>query len=272
LGLKPSGIITLTTDFGLKDPYVGVMKGVILSIHPDARPIDLTHRVKAGSVVQASALIQEAYPYFSKGTVHVGVVDPGVGSDRRPIVVETKDHFFVGPDNGLLWPIIAVNPPAKVVHLTERKYFLPQVSQTFHGRDIFAPVAAYLSRGVDPSMMGPPIGDPVQLHLPRPRQKGDVLWGQVFRVDRFGNLITNIQRKDLDRYLASAQPIIKVGDLVVESVHQTYAEVKAGEVLALIGSSGCLEIAVNLGRASERVEGDSGDFFGMEVMVNKKKG
>lgn len=270
--MKPSGIITLTTDFGLKDAYVGVMKGVILSIHPDARPIDLTHRVKAGSVVQASALIQEAYPYFSKGTVHVGVVDPGVGSERRPILVETNDHFFVGPDNGLFWPIINSNQPAKVVHLTEREYYLPQVSDTFHGRDIFAPVAAYLSRGVDPSLMGSPVGDPVQLDLPRPRRREGVLWGQVLRVDHFGNLITNIQRKDMDRYLKSARPTIKIGKLVVEGVHQTYAEAKAGEAMALIGSSGCLEIAVNLGRACKRVGGGTGDLFGMEVAVNRKKG
>lgn len=270
--MKPSGIITLTSDFGLTDPYVGIMKGVILSIHASAKLIDLTHCVKAGSVVQASALIQEVFPHFPKGTIHVGVVDPGVGSERRPILVETTDHFFVGPDNGLFWPIINAARTTKIIHLLERKFFLNEVSHTFHGRDIFAPVAAHLCRGEDSRMMGPVVSDPVRLDLPKPGEKGGFLWGQVLRVDHFGNLITNIKGKEMDRYLESAQPIIEVGNLVVVGVHETYSEAQAGEALALIGSSDCLEIAVNLGRACERVGSGSGDVVGVSVAVKKRKG
>lgn len=272
MGLKPSGIITLTTDFGLEDPYVAVMKGVILSIHPGANPIDVTHCVKAGAVAQASALIQEACAHFSKGTVHVGVVDPGVGSERRPILVETTHHFFVGPDNGLFWPIIKGSHRAKVIHLTEREYFLKAVSHTFHGRDIFAPVAAYLSRGEAPLMMGSLVSNPVRLDLPVAKAHRGLLRGHVLRVDHFGNLITNIRRGEIHRYLGSAEAITEIGNLVVEGVHETYAEAKPGEALALIGSSGCLEIAVNLGRACERVGSVSGDLFGMSVAVKKKWG
>jgi hypothetical protein len=253
-GVNVSGVITLLTDFGLRDPYVGIMKGVILSINPDARIIDISHQTKPGSVYQAAGLIQEAYPFFPKGTIHVAVVDPGVGGDRRPILVKTKDHFFVGPDNGLFWPIIKTNHQTEIIHLTETKYFLSDISNTFHGRDIFAPVAAHVSLGEDPLEMGSVINNPVPLRLPTPEQKGNHLSGQVIRVDHFGNLITNIHKKDMEKLLGTKPPIIKVGKLIIRGVRSTYSEVNTGETLALIGSSGYLEIAVNQGRACDRIE------------------
>ncbi len=154
--MKPSGIITLTTDFGLTDPYVAMMKGVILSINPTAKIIDITHLIGAGSISQAAAVIQEIYPYFPQGTIHVAVVDPGVGTERRLLALEAKSHFFVGPDNGVFWPVLMNDQNSRLVHLTETKYFLPHVTKTFHGREIFAPVAAYLSLGIPLEGMGIP--------------------------------------------------------------------------------------------------------------------
>jgi len=253
-GVNVSGIITLLTDFGLRDSYVGIMKGVILSINPDVQIIDISHTVKAGSIIHATGLLQEAYPFFPKGTIHVAVVDPGVGGDRRPILVKTKDHLFVGPDNGLFWPIITSHHQTEIIHLTETKYFLSDISNTFHGRDIFAPVAAHVSLGEDPFEMGSVINNPVPLHLPTPEQKGNQLLGQVMRVDRFGNLITNIHKKDMEKLLGTKPPTIKIGNLIIKGVRSTYSEVNTGETLALIGSSGYLEIAVNKGRACDRIE------------------
>ena len=264
-------IITLTTDFGLSDPYVGMMKGVVLSINPDARIVDISHQVKAGAVSPAAGLMQETSTFFPKGSIHIGVVDPGVGSDRRPILIRTEDHFFIGPDNGLFWPIIKSNEHVDVIHLNKDEYFLPRVSHTFHGRDIFAPVAAHLSRGINPLKMGTIITDPVQLLLPVSQQHGDILSGQIIRIDNFGNMITNIRKNDLDKHVGTDRPAVKVGNLIIENVHETYAETEEGELLALIGSSECLEIAVNLGRACDRLELGPEELVGMKVEVEKKK-
>jgi len=264
-----SGIITMTTDFGLSDHYVGVMKGVVLSINPKARLIDISHQVRPGYIFQAARLIKEAYLFFPKGTVHVAVVDPGVGGDRRPILVKTKGHFFVGPDNGLFWSVIEDNEVAEVIHLTEKAYFLTDVGHTFHGRDIFAPVASYLSRGTDPHKMGRVVNDPVPLDFPMPRETGGILAGEVVRMDHFGNLITNIHGDVLVGFLRGAPSLIRVGSLVVEGVRKTYAEAEEGEALALIGSSQYLEIAVNLGRACDRAGVSSGDVIRMKVEVNR---
>jgi hypothetical protein len=267
--VKVCGVITLTTDFGLSDPYVGIMRGVILSINPEARLIDISHQIRAGDILHAGSLIQEAYHFFPKGTVHVGVVDPGVGTNRRPIAIEIDSHVFVGPDNGLFWPIITNHEDTKIIHLTERNYFLPQVSRTFHGRDIFAPVAAHLSLGLDMLEMGRTISDPTPLRLPTPQQKGDILYGQVIREDHFGNLITNIYRKDLERFLGQNRPIIRIENFIIEGVSNTYSEAAVGEALALIGSSNLLEIAVNLGRARDHVRVSSENIIGMVVEVSK---
>ena len=267
--MKTSGIITMTTDFGLRDPYVGVMKGVILSINPEARIIDISHQLKAGAISQAATMIQEAYPFFPEGTIHVAVVDPGVGGDRRPILINIQTHFFVGPDNGIFWPIIKSYQHTEIIHLTENRYFLPHVSHTFHGRDIFASVAAHLSRGADPLEMGPIINDPVPFEFQTPQRNGDILLGQVTRVDHFGNLITNIQRKQFEQFLGPGRPVVKTGKMTVEGLSKTYGDALTGEALVLIGSSDCLEIAVNLGRACDLTGMNSEDIIGMVVEVSR---
>ena len=263
--MKPSNIITLTTDFGERDPYVGMMKGVILSINPPARIVDITHGISAGSIQEASTIIKEAYRCFLPGTVHVGVIDPGVGGKRRPIAVISDDHFFVGPDNGLFWPIIAAHPQTEVVHLTEKRYWMDAISSTFHGRDIFAPVAAHLARGVDPSLFGEKIDNPITLNFPFVRREHDLLTGEVIRVDRFGNLITNITGEELREFRSSEGPVITIGSLALKGIHSTYGEVSEGVALALIGSSNLLEIAVNRGSAMAELGDECG--VGTKVIV-----
>jgi hypothetical protein len=267
--MKPSGIITLTTDFGLADPYVAMMKGVILSISPSAEITDVTHLIAAGSISQAAALIQDTYSYFPRGTVHVAVVDPGVGSGRRILALEARSHFFVGPDNGVFWPVLMNDRSASVVHLTETKYFLPHVTRTFHGREIFAPVAAHLSLGVPLASLGVSIEDPVELSLPEPCETGNVLYGQITRVDNFGNLITNIGAEILDNFLRTGTPWIEAGKLIVRKMSRIYSEADEGEPLALINSSNLLEIAVNMGRASEYIGIDAEEIVGTQVRVTR---
>jgi len=269
MGVTPSGMVTLLTDFGLKDPYVGMMKGVILSVNPVARIIDISHHIKPGSIHEAAHILHEAYPYFPEGTVHVTVVDPGVGTDRRAILGVTRSHLFVGPDNGILWPILNAFEDVTIIHLTETRYVLPHVSLTFHGRDIFAPVAGHLTRGVDPFDMGPVIHDPVELKLPAPFRKGDFLYGRIVRVDHFGNLITNIPRREIETFIGDRRPVIRIGDLFIEGLSRTYADASKGEALALFGSSGYLEIAVNSGRAYDRLGPDPAVVLGTEVEVGR---
>ncbi|UCH00402.1 MAG: SAM-dependent chlorinase/fluorinase [Deltaproteobacteria bacterium] len=250
LGLITSGIITLTTDFGEGDPYVAMMKGVILCINPAARIVDITHQVPAGSIQEGGSIIRDAYKYFSDGTVHVGVIDPGVGGKRRPVVVLANNHFFVGPDNGLFWPVIEKQVNADIIHLKEKRYWMNKISPTFHGRDIFAPVAAHLSLGLNPFVLGEKIDDPTTIAYPLPCKKDSDLVGEVIRVDHFGNLITNITREHLTPLLKSKDVIIKIGSLVLDKISTTYSDVPDDEPLALIGSSNLLEIAINMGRAT----------------------
>jgi S-adenosyl-L-methionine hydrolase (adenosine-forming) len=249
--MKPSGIITLLSDFGNVDPYVAMMKGVILSINPDASIVDISHSVMTGRVAQGSEMLKETYPFFPKGTVHIAVVDPAVGTGRRLLGIEADGHFFVGPDNGIFWPAIKDCRDVVVMSLTEGRYFLPHVTNTFHGRDVFAPVAGHLSLGEELSQMGIRIHDPVKITLPSYHIAGDILFGEITRVDNFGNLITNIRETELTGFLEKASPVIYIGDLEIRKIDNTYFDVDGGEPLALINSSGFLEIAVNLGRASE---------------------
>ncbi len=269
VGVKPSGVITLLTDFGLKDPYVGMMKGVILSINPLARIIDISHQVTPGAMDQAAHILTETYPYFPEGTIHVTVVDPGVGTDRRPITLVASSHLFVGPDNGVLWPIVQAAPESKTVHLTKSEYFLPDISRTFHGRDIFAPAAAHLSRGVDPFHMGPVIHDLVPLKRPEPYEEGACLYGQIVRVDHFGNLMSNISHDIIESYLAGHSPVVCIGDLKIEGIRRTYGDTATGEALALFDSSGYLEVAVNSGRAVDRAGLDSEGGTGAKIKVRR---
>ena len=250
----PPGIITLLTDFGLEDPYVGTMKGVILGLNPRAVIVDLTHQIKPGDIAQAAHVLKNACPFFPQWTSHVAVVDPGVGTDRRPIMVKTGSHFFVGPDNGLFWPVIKENPRALIIHLTNETFFRPRVSRTFHGRDIFAPVAARLSTGADPLKMGERIGNPVSIPDTTPTLEGNTLFGRIISIDHFGNVITDIHREDMDSFLRDCQSRIRVGDQQIEGIIKTYGDAAKGELIALFGSTDHLEIAVNSGRADDRLK------------------
>jgi S-adenosyl-L-methionine hydrolase (adenosine-forming) len=264
--LKPSGIITLTTDFGESDPYVAMMKGVILTINPDATIIDITHQIPARAIKEGGLVIKASYTYFPSGTVHVGVVDPGVGGKRRSITILAGNYFFVGPDNGLFSTIIETQHHPEIIHLKKKKYWMDSISPTFHGRDIFAPVAAHLSLGINPLSMGEKIDHLTLLTYPPPRKMYNHLIGEITRVDHFGNLITNITKEHLSPWLASKNFIITVGRLRLKKIFATYNDVPAGHPLALIGNSNLLEIAVNMGRAIDYVGQD--EAIGAKVEVN----
>ena len=206
-------VVTFTTDFGLQDPFVGIMHGVVLNIHPETRVVDICHAIPSFDVLDAAWTIAQAYRFFPPRTVHVIVVDPGVGSERRPILAETDDYIFVAPDNGVLSLIEAREPKFTVRHITADRYFLQPVSQTFHGRDIFSPVAAWLSKGVAPAEFGPEISDYVRLPLPAVERIGEnSLRGVVLKVDKFGNLITNLGEQEVPALFATTAPKLQVVD------------------------------------------------------------
>lgn len=251
-------IITLTTDFGLKDPYAGAMKGAILSINPEAVVADITHLVSPGNVIEGALVLNDAYGFFPEGTIHVGVVDPGVGGRRMPVLIETERYAFVGPDNGLFGLVVRKENVRRVVRLSRKEYFLKKVSSTFHGRDIFGPAAAHLSLGVDPGRLGDTIKRNVlkSVPFPRPRKKKGLVTGEVVRVDSFGSLLTNIRKEDIaGRGTIDAN----INGVRIRGLRKTYSAVGEGRPLALIGSSGNLEIAVNNGMASEVLKAGVGD-------------
>lgn len=250
-------VITLITDFGQADSYVGTMKGVILGICPQAALVDISHEIRPQAVRQAAYVLATAAPYFPPATVHLVVVDPGVGSERRPIVVQTGRALYVAPDNGVLGLALAHDPARLAIHLAEPRYRLPPVSATFHGRDVFAPAAAHLACGTDPRAMGPsiPPSELVALAALEPAPQPDGSWlGEVLHVDRFGNLVTNFQGA---RHSAGAR--VEVAGVQVDGVNRTYADVEPGELLAYVGSSGCLEIAVRDGNAATKLGVEAGD-------------
>jgi S-adenosylmethionine hydrolase len=250
-------IITLTTDFGQSDGYVGTMKGVILGICPEASLVDISHEIRPQAVRQAAFVISAAAPYFPEGTVHLVVVDPGVGSERRPIVVRTERGMYVAPDNGVLSLALEQDPAQEAIHLTEARFQRAQVSATFHGRDIFAPAAAHLARGAEPNEMGARL-DPteiVRLSMDSPQRLAAGLWqGQVLHIDRFGNLISDLR-------LGTPTPgtLVRVGQQWLGNVQRTFADVAPGEMVAYMGSSGYLEIAVREGSAARALGMDIGD-------------
>ena len=251
-------VIALLTDFGTRDHYAGTMKGVALGICPDATLVDITHDVAAHDVLGAALELAASYKYFPPGTVFLVVVDPGVGSARRGIAVEAGDYKFVAPDNGVLTPLLDDLAPKRVVELTERRYARPTVSRTFEGRDRFAPAAAWLARGIELTALGRPAGEIQRLDIPQPEVASDRVAGQVLRVDRFGNLITNIDRRTFDRIAAGGALDIRVGDHVIPKLVATYADVAPGTVCALFGSSDHLEIAANGASASVALGIDRG--------------
>lgn len=255
-------IITLTTDFGLKDPFVGIMKGVILSINPQVTLIDLTHDISPQNIKEAAFALQSAYRFFPKGTVHVVVVDPGVGSKRRPLLVRTRDYFFIAPDNGVLELIFRENE-VRVYHLNNPKYFLEKVSTTFHGRDVFAPIAAHLTLGMPLEKLGVEIGDYKRFTWPLPQVEGDTLKGEVIYIDRFGNLITNISQKILRDFVGGRPFLIKIKGVRLTQIAPHYLAVSPGEIIAIWDSSDYLEIACSLENAQEKL----GIEVGTEVEV-----
>jgi S-adenosylmethionine hydrolase len=254
-------IVTLTTDFGLKDPYVAEMKATILSICPTAQIIDVTHEVKKFSIPTGAFMLASAAPYFPNGTIHVAVVDPGVGSTRRPVVIQTEGGFFVGPDNGLMMLAAEAQSIKQVREVRSRRFMLTHVSATFHGRDIFAPVAAHLANDVPIEEFGPPISDFVKPSFAQVFITADEAVGEVLHVDDFGNVITNIKAKDAEAFrgdimqiqLAHAQP------LQVKKLYKAYADGAPQEPLVLIGSHGYLEVAVNQGSAAAKFSLKVGD-------------
>jgi len=246
-------VIAMLTDFGSRDHYAGALKGVILTLCPEVSLIDISHDIPPHDILTGALELAACYRFFPSGTIFLAVVDPGVGSSRRGLAAEAGDYRFVAPDNGVLSAVFAETPPKRVVSLTERRYARPTISKTFEGRDRFAPAAAWLARGADVAALGTSIRDYTRLEIPQARQVGDAIEGRVVRVDRFGNLVTNIPRAMVER-LSERGPIrIAVGDVAVDSLVETYAGVPPGAICALFGGSDHLEIAENGGRAADRL-------------------
>jgi len=247
-------IVTLTTDFGEQDYYVGAMKGVILDVSPDTEVIDLCHNVLPYDILDAAFTIAQSYRWFPLRTVHLVVVDPGVGTQRRPILVSGDRHFFIGPDNGVFSFIYPEQEKLTVWHITGDHYFHQPVSNTFHARDVFAAVAGWLAKGVEARQFGDEIEDYVKLSIPKAQAVNDKSWkGMVLKVDRFGNVITSIAAADCPALFAEPTPPFKLsaGGKDITKLVPNYAEGGQGEIFALLGSSGYLEIATNRGGAGK---------------------
>jgi len=255
-----SGIITLTTDFGTRDPFVGIVKGVILSIFPEAKLVDLTHQVAPQNVAAAAWTVKDSYKYFPAGTVHLAVVDPGVGSERRAIAARVAGHFFVGPDNGLFSPVF--DGSERVIELTRAELFRDEVCATFHARDIFGPVAAGLAKGLELEECGEPISDPVKLALPQAVAEEGVIKGRVIEIDLFGNLITNIPAE----MIPDASILVLVANNECMGVGHSYASLNNTAPGAIIGSHGRLEIALRNGSAAEFLGAVVGDKVELTVI------
>ena len=247
-------IIALLTDFGSADHYAGTMKGVILGICPEATLVDITHDIPPHDVTAGALELAASYRYFPAGTIFVAVVDPGVGSARRGFAVDTGDYRFVAPDNGVLTQVLRESPPKKMVELTERRYARPTVTRTFEGRDRFAPAAAWIAKGTALTALGRPIADVLKLDIPVAEADADRVRGVVLRVDRFGNLVTNIDRKTVERLGQSAAITIEAGPHRIGRLVATYAELPADGVGALFGSTDHLEIAASSSSAASRLD------------------
>lgn len=248
-------IITLTTDYGTNDHLVGTLKGVILKINPDVTIVDITHHVTPYDLLDGALAIGAAYSYFPARTIHVVVVDPGVGTARRPLLVTSDNQYFVAPDNGVLSLIYERDPTAVVRHANVEHYYLQPLSKTFHGRDVFAPVAAWLAKSGQTASMGEVIEDYKKFAMPRPKATNGVTKGIVMRVDNFGNLVTNFRSEDISEDARKEGNLkLQVGAHAVSRLVDTFALGKAGEAIAYVGSSGYVEIAVNKGSATRTLE------------------
>jgi len=258
-------IVTLITDFGLTDEYVGVMKGVILTRAPDARIVDISHAVPRHDVHHAALLLQSAYSFFPKGSVHLIVVDPGVGTDRRLVLLKADGHLFLAPDNGIFSLLLDKECFEAAYEISCEQYFLSEVSSTFHGRDILAPVAAHLAAGLEPVEVGPPISQSslksLEVARARVEQSKGRITGQVVAVDHFGNLLTNIAAEDIRNIQGKENKAITITikNKIISGTKMSYAHTSSGELLAVIGSRGFLEIGVNQGSAAARLGTEIGD-------------
>jgi hypothetical protein len=246
-------IIALLTDFGTRDHYAGAMKGVALTMCPEATLVDVTHDVPPHDVLAGALELAASYKYFPPGTIFLVVVDPGVGSARHGIAADAGGYRFVAPDNGVLSLVFKEAAPKRVVELTERKYARATVSRTFEGRDRFAPAAGWLAKGLELSALGRPLAAWQTLAVPEAVVTEHAITGEVLRVDRFGNLVSNVDRRTFDRFAEAGGIEITVGGHLVERVVATYADAEGGSICALFGSTECLEVAVNGGSAAERL-------------------
>ena len=239
-------IITLTTDFGSQDGYVGAIKGVILSINPRAEIVDISHQIPAHNVLAGAFCLFNSGNFFPEGTIHVAVVDPGVGEKRKGILIQTERYSLIGPDNGIFSLLLRTENVKRIINLANPKYFLGKVSATFHGRDIFAPVAAYLSLGVEPKEFGPTLPEMARLSLPSIEKRGGRIIGRIIHIDNFGNLVSNVTTDDLAKFNNMR---IRVKNRVIPRLSKTFAEVNKKQLAAYIGSSNFLEIGVREGNA-----------------------
>ncbi|MDH4162364.1 MAG: SAM-dependent chlorinase/fluorinase [Nitrospirota bacterium] len=240
-----ANLITLLTDYGTRDSFVSSLKGTILKTSPQAQFVDITHEIAPQDIWEAAFTLRESYTHFPKGTIHLAVVDPGVGSGRRPIIVVTESYYFVGPDNGLFSLVYRDAERLRVHHITAAHYFISNPGPTFHGRDIFAPVAGWLTKGIPSGNFGDEITDFVKLNVPSVKGTDTGLDGHVVHIDRYGNMITNVMSKDLQAFLPEGQQgtvIIQIGGKEIRGLKKFYAEAAPGELGALINSNGHLEI------------------------------
>ena len=246
-------VITITTDFGLDDPFIGILKGVILNCLPNASIVDITHQVEPQNIKQAALILNSAYLFFPKNTVHLVVVDPGVGGSRRPIAAKSGSYTFVGPDNGVFTSVL--KPGARVYELTQTRYFLKNISSTFHGRDIFAPATAWIAKGTPLSKMGRRIKDPKTIRIPKPVFKKGTLKGEIIHVDRFGNLITNLPADLLQETFKTRNRLkVKIGLKILGGPVDSYSKCRPGEVGSLINSWDHLEIFCREDNASKTLK------------------
>jgi S-adenosylmethionine hydrolase len=262
-------LIAFLSDFGTRDHYAGVMKGVVLGINPEATIVDVSHDLPAHDIPFAAQELAATYRYFPAGTVFLVVVDPGVGSSRRGLAAEAGDWRFVAPDNGVLTAVLQETPAKKVVELTERRYARPTVSRTFEGRDRFAPAAAWLTKGVQLTALGRPVADFVLLDLPRPRLDNGVLHGAVVRIDHFGNVVTNLDRRSCEKLADGLGGWrLTIGGQPIDRIVSTYTDIGPGEISALFGSTDHLECAANAARAADRL----GVSVGAPVELRRRNG
>lgn len=258
------GLVTLTTDFGPESAYAGTMKGVMLTINPRLTIVDLTHGIDRHQVFEAHYILRASYAYFPSGSVHVAVVDPGVGGKRKALAVMAEGHFFIAPDNGLLSFLFASGKAEKVIEVVNKKYILEPLGRTFAGRDLFAPAAAHLSLGVKIDDLGPPVSEPAVLKLPTPEIGSSSIEGEIIYIDHFGNLVTNIEEQMLNRLRGGL--VIEVCGRVIRNISESYEEVPSGHAGAIINSWGHLEIFTPCARADLLL----GLKLGEGVVVRKK--